>query len=193
MPTRRRMPFVAGLVGIALVGGIAQLTASDEAAQTEPTASTPVPEPSLMGVAMSQLIKYNFDDGAKSIEAAASRLTPQAAALVREEYLLFAATGPNGLNQGRVYFATFDRDPTTQEWRPMMASDGFANPDGSIQGEVVELPTGETYVGYVNAPPLRDVMYQAVNGSWKPLGAEGLAGFVPLPADATVPVVLAAQ
>jgi hypothetical protein len=60
------------------------------------------------------------------------------------------------------------------------------------QGEVVELPSGESYVGYVNAPPSRDVMYQAVDGSWNPLGAEGRAGFVPLPADAAVPFVLAA-
>ncbi len=193
MRTYRRFPLLAGLVGLTLVGGLAQLTASEGAAETETLASTPVPAPSLTGVAMSQLAKYDFDDGAKAIEAAVNRLTPKAAAFVREEYLLFAATGPNGLSQARVYFATFDLDPLTREWRPMMAIDGFANTDGSVQGEVVELPSGESYVGFVNAPPTLNVMYRAADGSWKPLGAEGQAGFVPLPADAAVPVVLAAQ
>lgn len=186
---RSRMLPLAGLVGVTLIG-VVQLTASEE---SRTLASAPVSAPSLTGVAMSQLLNYNFDDGAKSIEAAVNRLTPKAAALVREDYLLFAATGPNGLTQARVYFATFDRDPTTQEWRPMMAIDGFANTDGSVQGEVIDLPSGESYVGYVNAPPLQNVVYQAVDGSWNLLGAEGRAGFVPLPVDATDPIVLAAQ
>jgi hypothetical protein len=188
----RRAPILLGIFGLAVVGGVTQLNSPDTA-QTEIQPTMPRLAPSLTGVAMSQLVKYNFDDGAKSIEAAVNRLTPQAAALVRSEYMLFAATGPNGLGQSRVYFAAFDRDPTTNEWRPMMAIDGFANPDESVQGEVVELPSGESYVGYVNAPQSGTVVYQTVDGSWEPLGSEGVAGFVPLPADAAVPVVLAAQ
>jgi len=187
------MPFVAGLVGVSVVGGLAVLTASEKAAQTQTPASTPVPAPWLRGVAISQLARYNFDDGAKSIEAAVTRLTPKAAALVQGEYLLFAATGPNGLSQSRVYFATFEVDPTTHEWRPIMAVDGFENLDESVQGEVVELPSGESYVGFVNAPRSGSIVYETVDGSWEPLGAEEVAGFVPLPADAAIPVVLAAQ